>query len=148
MRYCFEMRNFTFTWLMVAGLCSSGQLRAEAIEDPELLGKWAYSFLIYADDVLTIPKPGVIQEHSVLGGKLFVDAEASYVIDMTTEPKRMIETVVRVNPDQVVQAKPGDQYYCIYQVVKKNVLELDCSDINVKVFPTEFNDAFAYGKVN
>jgi hypothetical protein len=114
--------------------------------DPQILGRWAYRFLTYAEDTLVIRRDGTLAQKGILSDKLFVDVEASYDLDQTTTPKRLVMTVTKVNPDTVVKSKVGEKHLCIYRVNPGGkLMNLDCADEG-KPYPESFQEAYAYAR--
>jgi hypothetical protein len=89
---------------------------------------------------------GTMKEKFVMGGKLFLEIEATYEVDTSTTPQRMIQTITKANPEQSIALKVGDKRWCIYEPVNDKGLKLNCDEKGA--FPTEFNEAMGYTKVN
>jgi hypothetical protein len=119
---------------------------AQGTSDPALLGTWDYSVPeMSINETISFPDSTHMSDKNVMGGTTFNDIDGTYDTDQTVEPNRLLITVTRSNPNQVVKAPPGSHFYCIYQV-SSNLLDLNCSDPNQDVYPTDFDQALAFTK--
>jgi hypothetical protein len=127
-------------------LCFTIGGTAFALPDPALVATWDYKVpvmsifetMIFFDDTH-------MSDKNVMGGTVFNDIDGTYEVDQSVEPHRLVITVTRSNPSQLVQAPPGSKFFCIYRV-KGNMMNFNCADPNVEVFPVDFYQALAFTK--
>jgi hypothetical protein len=142
-----DLRQGILTVLTLSGLTLCPLSHADAA-DTELIGKWTFNLpsVFQVNENISFTET-VIKDKNTMGGVVFQDLEGNYSLDMSAKPRRLVVTVIKSDPNQVVKMKPGDKINCIYEVLKTRTLRLNChSQFNQPEFPTEFHESFAFNK--